>query len=239
MAIASCPGGGIAVVGYFAGLSGIESGPAQGASKERLDYGWLSSGGQGTPQVKIFVDRWDESGQRIWTRLFGEMWNNLAFAVAASKNGEVAVTGSSEWGACPGSRPLRPGGLGLFVAEYVGDRASLGWCRQIEENLSVGPMALCYGADGDLWLLGEAKGPLVSKKPLAQRGRIFLAKLDSAGQLRWRSQMGEGTSRPFPHIVLDPGDRPVVAWATAALGSRYQSQVGETVSVGHLREAMP
>ncbi len=239
VAIAAIPTGGIAVVGYFAGLSGNPPSPLRGTPKERLDYGWLASGSRGIPQVKIFVDRWDESGRRLWSHLFGRMWNNLAFAVASSEKGAVAIAGSSVWGACPGDRSLRPSGLRLFVAEYGGDPASLRWCREVEKDLSVGPMALGYGADGSLWLLGEAKGPLVSTEPLAQGGRVYLAKLDSAGALQWRRQIGDGTSRPFPHIVFGPQDRPTVAWATAALGSRYRSQEGEIISVGLLSQSMP
>lgn len=238
VAIAACPAGGIAVVGYFVGLSGGQSSPLRGASKEQLDYGWLPSGGGATPQVKIFVDRWDESGQRLWSHLFGRMWNNLAFAVASSGKGSVAIAGSSEWGACPGGRSLRPSGLRLFVAEYGGDRASLGWCREIEKDLSIGPLALRYGTDGGLWLLGEAKGPLVSAEPLSQRGRVFLAKLDSSGHLQWGRQIGDGTSRPFPHIEFGSEERPMVAWATGALGSRFRSQDGEIVSVGLLSNAL-
>ncbi|MDD4932124.1 MAG: hypothetical protein PHO89_01470 [Methylacidiphilaceae bacterium] len=239
VAIAAFPSGGIAVVGYFAGLSGALPGAPQGVVGQRLDYGWLSSGGQGMPQVKIFVDRWDESGQRLWSRLFGRMWNNLAFAVATSSNGEVAVAGSSEWGACPDGGSLRPVGLRLFVASFGGDQASLGWCREAPENVSIAPMALCYEADGGLWVLGEAKGPLASSAPLSRGGRVYLAKLDSAGRLRWRRQLGEGTSRPFAHIERGPGDHRAVAWATAALGSRYRSQEGEIVSVGLLPEDLP
>ncbi|VVM05844.1 hypothetical protein [Methylacidimicrobium tartarophylax] len=237
--IAAYPTGGIAVVGYFAGLSDLQSGVSHGASLARLDYGWLSAGGQGMPQVKIFVDRWDESGQRLWTRLLGRMWNTLAFAVATSSKGEVAIAGSSEWGACSNGRPLRPVGLRLFVAAFSGDRSSLGWCREMAENLSIGPVALCYGKDGGLWLLGEAKGPLNSSKPLSLGGRVFLAKLDSAGRLQWKRQLGDGTSRPFAHIERGPHGRPTVAWATSALGSRYRSQEGEIVSVGLLPGALP
>ncbi|WP_142524732.1 hypothetical protein [Methylacidimicrobium cyclopophantes] len=238
VSISAVAGGGIAVVGYFAGMSGDQEGPTQGPSRERLDYGWLSSGGGGMPQVKIFVDRWDESGRRLWTRLFGRMWNNLAFAVASSEKGEIAVAGSSVWGACPDDRSLRPSGLRLFVAVY-GNQASLRWCREVEKNLSIGPMALSYQVDGGLLLLGEAKGPLLSTAPLSQGGRVFLAKLDGEGRLRWKWQVGEGMSRPFPHIAIGPGNRPAVAWATAALGSRYRSQEGETVSVGLLPMGLP
>ncbi|WP_018290851.1 hypothetical protein [Verrucomicrobium sp. 3C] len=237
--MAAYPTGGIAVAGYYAGLSGVPPGASQGVSQARLDYGWLSSGGLGGPEVKIFVDRWDESGQRLWTRLLGRMWNTLAFAVATSPNGEVAVAGSSEWGACSAGRPLRPGGLRLFVAAFGSDRAAPGWCREIAENLSIGPMALCYGADGGLWVLGEAKGPLISSEPLSLGGRVFLAKLDSAGRPQWRHQLGDGTSRPFAHIERGPEGHRAIAWATAALGSRYRSQEGEIVSVGLFPEALP
>lgn len=236
VAVAALPGGGIAVVGYFAGMSAATRPP--GAPKEKLDFGWLSSGGGGIPQVKIFVDRWDESGRRLWSRLFGQMWNNLAFAVAGSEHGAVAIAGSSVWGACPGDRAMRPSGLRLFVAEYSGEPASLRWCREIEKNLSIGPIALRYGTDGSLWLLGEAKGPLVSADPLASAGRVYLARLDSTGRLLWRRQVGDGTSRPFPHIAVGPEDRPAVAWATAALGSRHRSQEGESITVGLLPEVI-
>lgn len=239
VALAAFPTGGIAVAGYFSGMSGDPPSPSPAPPKERLDYGWLSSGGRGMPQVAIFVDRWDESGRRLWSRLFGSMWNNLAFAVASSERGAVAIAGSSAWGACPGDRPLHPSGLRLFVAEYGGDPVSLRWCQEIEKNLSVGPMALRYGADESLWLLGEAKGPLTSTEPLAQRGRVYLAKLNSAGRLQWRRQVGDGTSRPFPHIASGPEGRPAVAWATAALGSRHRSQEGEIVSVCLLPQGMP
>lgn len=240
IAIAASPAGGIAVVGYFAGLSAVAPSPGQGVPKERLDYGWLSSGGGGMPQVKIFVDRWDESGRRLWSRLFGSMWNNLAFAVASAKNGAVAIAGSSEWGACPDGRPLRPAGLRLFVAEYgVDPAASPGWCREVERNLSIGPMAIGYDVDGGLWLIGEAKGPLVSGEPLSQGGRVFLAKLDPAGRVQWKRQVGEGTSRPFAHIAFGPEDHPTVAWSTAALGSLHRSQEGETVSVALLPQGLP
>ncbi|CAB4242549.1 protein of unknown function [Methylacidimicrobium sp. AP8] len=238
VAIAALPAGGIAVVGYFAGMSSDPLTRPPGSPRERLDYGWLSSAAGEVPQVKIFVDRWDDSGRRLWSRLFGRMWNNLAFAVAGSERGAVAIAGSSVWGACPGDRSLRPSGLRLFVAEYGGEPASLRWCREIENNLSIGPMALRYGADGSLWLLGEAKGPLVSADPLAQAGRVYVARLDSVGRLQWRHQFGEGTSRPFPHIALGPEDRPAVAWATAALGSRHRSQEGESISVGLLPEVI-
>ncbi|QSR83849.1 hypothetical protein [Methylacidimicrobium sp. B4] len=239
VALTVIPTGGIAVVGYFAGMSGDPPSPLRGVTEQKLDYGWLSSGGRGIPQVKIFVDRWDESGRRLWSHLFGRMWNNLAFAVAGSEKGAVAIAGSSVWGACPEDRSLRPSGLRLFVAEYGGEPASLRWCQEIERNLSIGPMALGYGEDGSLWLLGEAKGPLVSSDPLAQGGRVYLARLDSAGHLQWRRQVGDGTSRPFPHIAFGPENCPTVAWATAALGSRHRSQEGEIISVGQPLQGRP
>lgn len=132
----------------------------------------------------VFVCKYNSAGNRLWTRLFGSVEIDQAWAIACDAGGNVFVTGY-----CLGSIegiPYHANG-DLFLAKYDTDGNRL-WLRQWGTVNAEHGYSLAPDAAGNVYLSGYTSGELYGPKS-GQRD-IFLAKLDPSGNRIWARQLG-------------------------------------------------
>ena len=137
----------------------------------------------------VFLAKYDSAGRIQWARRAGAKGGDDAWGIAVATNGDSYVTGRFEGTVDLGGITLiSKGGISAFIVKYRSDGQAL-WAREIGPGQNIGTgIALdqteaCY-ITGDLW------GGHFDSVALTSEPGIFLAKYDSAGNLKWAQAAG-------------------------------------------------
>lgn len=137
----------------------------------------------------VIICKYNPAGTRLWTRLFGSVEIDQAWAVACDGSGSVFISGYT-LGSIEGNAYLANGDL--FLAKYDTDGNRL-WLRQWGTNNAEHGYSLATDEAGNAYLSGYTTGTLYGPK---NGGRdVFLAKFDASGTQLWGRQFG---STPVP-----------------------------------------
>lgn len=132
----------------------------------------------------VFISKYNASGTRLWTRLFGSPEIDQAWAICCDASGNVFVTGY-----CQGSiegHPYHANG-DLFLAKYDTNGNRL-WLRQWGTVNAEHGYSLATADDGSVYVSGYTTGSLYGPQ---MGGRdVFLARFDAAGNQLWGRQFG-------------------------------------------------
>ncbi len=132
----------------------------------------------------VILCKFNPSGTRLWTRLFGSIEIDQAWAIACDALGNVIVSGYAQ-GSIEGNPFLANGEL--FLAKYDTDGNRL-WLRQWGTWNAEHGYSLATDAEGNIYLSGYTTGDLYGPK---SGGRdVFLAKFDASGNPLWGRQFG-------------------------------------------------
>jgi hypothetical protein len=137
--------------------------------------------------IDAFVRKYDSDGNETWTRQFGTVGTDQAFAIFAFWP-DVYVAGLTN-GSFPGE--TNAGGFDIFLRKYDVN-GSLQWTRQFGTPGFDEALGLFVDATG-VYLSGEVDGALPGQAH-AGTADAFVRKYDHAGNELWTRQFGTSAS---------------------------------------------
>jgi hypothetical protein len=133
-----------------------------------------------------YIQRYDKSGQLLWTRLIGTDKIDQGFAgVASDPSGQVYLAGYTD-GSLPGRS--NQGGADLLLSS-VNPNGSIAWTTQLGSSGSDIAMAISLANSGQIFVAGRTSGNLAGQTN-AGKDDGFLACFDPTGALQWMRLIG-------------------------------------------------
>ena len=183
--------------------------------------GYVRNGFHGLPRpgaADIFISKYDPSGNRLWSALFGSSDVDEGFGIACDASNNVYVTGYVQESV--EGNPYAGNGDAV-LAKYNSDGARQ-WLRQWGTVNADTPHAIRIDASGNVYLAGYTTGNLYGTK--AGGRDIFVAKFDPSGTPLWGTQMGTSEGDDAYGVAIDAsGNAYVVGETSGSLaGNPYQ-----------------
>ncbi|WP_437639262.1 SBBP repeat-containing protein [Sorangium sp. So ce854] len=190
--VAASATGRVVVVGRFTGALTI--------GDDRLE----SAGGS-----DVFVASFDADGTPLWSRRFGDGFDQQARAVALDEHGNAVVVGDFGGTLDLGGEPLESAGdLDVFVAslDALGEHR---WSKRFGDAGPQRARAVAVDGAGDVIVGGEFGGTIdLGGGPRTAEGReaVFVAKLGGRGEHRYSRVLGERGASLGQLLVDGTGD---------------------------------
>ncbi len=143
--------------------------------------------------MDIFIAKYDQNGQHIWSKRIGGIGNDEGRGVAIDSDGNVVVTGIFENTIDLGGGPLvSAGSKDIFVASYS-TTGNHRWSKIFGGGATDLGLGVAIDADNNILLTGSFQGTAdFGGGNLASAGNsdIFLASYTAAGAHRWSRKFG-------------------------------------------------
>jgi Beta-propeller repeat len=148
--------------------------------------------------VDVFVSRYDEQGNSIWSRQFGSatLAQDYGTGVATDQTG-VYVVGYTD-GALPGQTSL--GSTDAFIRKYSPD-GNLLWTRQFGTDAQDYAAAVATDGTG-VYVVGRTQGNIVTGGP-APNEDAFIRRYDPNGTVVWTRQFGSADGEQAFGVATD------------------------------------
>ena len=168
-----------------------------------------------------FLVKYSEDGVKEWSREFGTIGDEEAFAVATDNGGNVLVAGYVLVGSLDGNP--NAGGKDAFVAKYSasGDRL---WIRQLGSTGDDEAHAVAVDDANNAYVVGYTTGGLEGETN-AGATDVFVAKYDSTGARIWTRQLG-GSRQDEALGVTVSGPN------TITIAGRTNGAIGGSTNIG-------
>lgn len=191
--------GNIVVQGVFADLSDWGGGP-------------LKAGGGSDNDVVLA--KYDRAGNHLWSKRFGDAFNEVAGGVAVDPAGNITMTGSFDLKIDFGQGEIKSTGESdIFVARFS-PAGELAWARTYGADREDIGFGVAADASGNVVVTGWFEHIVDfgggAKASYGNRD-VFLLKLDAAGRHVWSTSFGDRDHDQARALVLDREGRPVVA----------------------------
>ncbi len=162
----------------------------------------------GANPPNVYVVRFDDSGQEVWSQTFDGGRDDRAYGIAADASGGLAVAASRYVGS-----PQYDWDALLLLLDSTG---ALQWEWHRTNNIgSDGLFAVAFAANGDVLTAGYTRAPAGDEDG-------FLARLDPAGNLLWEHHLGTNGGERFRDLVeLPGGDLVAAGWTTGQGAGGY------------------
>jgi hypothetical protein len=168
-------------------------------------------------QEDVFVVRLDKDGKQKWSRRFGDLDREYVHAMARAGNDLVVVgsfAGTINFGKQPSEALVASGQLDMFVAKLNGDTGETIWSRSAGGGQNQEALDVVVAANGDVLVTGYFSSTLdlggggmggssPSELQAVEGEDIFLARLDSSGQLIWSKRFGTTGSQRAAALGTD------------------------------------
>ena len=188
VAVAVDGSGNVYTTGFFFGTADFDPGAPT--------FNLTSAGGR-----DIFVSKLDSAGNFVWAKRMGGVSFDEAVGVAVDGSGNVYTTGpffgTADFDPGAGTFNLTPAGFQDIFVSKLDSAGNFVWAKRMG-GVSSGNSIVGVAVDGsgDVYTAGSFFGT-VDFDPgagtfnvTAAGGRIFVSKLDSAGNFVWAKQMG-------------------------------------------------
>ncbi|WP_437601928.1 hypothetical protein WMF28_09975 [Sorangium sp. So ce590] len=195
-AAASGEDGRVVVAGRFSGTLAL------GATAH------VSAGGS-----DVFAASFDASGALLWSRQFGDGFDQRARAVAVDAEKNAIVVGESAGAVDFGGGPIvSAGDYDVFVAKLDAEGEHV-WSRGFGDAATQRALAVAVDGAGNVVVGGEMAGMVDfggGPRNAGAEGSVFVAKLDAEGEHVWSRRIGEqGAS--LGQVVVDGAGNVLVA----------------------------
>ncbi|MBL6951807.1 MAG: SBBP repeat-containing protein [Alphaproteobacteria bacterium] len=184
-----------------------------------------------------YLNKYDVSGELVWSRLLGASSDAKGFAVAVDVNDNVIIAGTVQGQL---TATAYGGNYDSFVTKFDSTGAEQ-WTRQAAPYANDSALALTTDATGNVFVAGQTSAEIGTGVTFAGGTDGYLTKLDSSGTHVWDKQFGgTGTDRATA-IAVDGAGNIYVAGekdGNAILRSYVDSAASQTptweVSLGAL-----
>jgi hypothetical protein len=177
-------------------------------------------GGPSAGGNDVFVLKLDPSGRTLWARQLGGAEDELAMAAATDPFGNVLVAYQTA--------PRGGSTTGSFVAKLDPSGAT-SWVRELTatgDGALVNVSAVASDPSGNVLVAGRTNGVVMGPGVNAGLDDAFVVKLDPAGELVWRRQVGTAASEWGYAVTADGSGNVLLAGATQ--GSLFAPLAGST-----------
>jgi hypothetical protein len=172
---------------------------AIGSFDTTVDFGGGPLVNQGT--TDIFVLKLDSMGNHVWSKGFGDVWQQEGSAIAVDGNGDVVITGTFKGKVDFGGGPLvvdpSTGWYDMYLAKLDPAGNHL-WSQRFGSDAGhEWGDAVSVDALGKVFVAGRATDTLdlgAGPVPGPVDGRLFLAKFDEGGAPIWSERWGSMVS---------------------------------------------
>jgi hypothetical protein len=167
----------------------------------------------------VFVRKYDQDGNELWTTQFGTSAYDSSGSVAIDASGDVIVAGSTT-GALEGANA---GEVDAFLRKLDSDGNET-WTIQSGTSESDVGSAVTLDASGNMLLVGDTAGSLAEDN--AGEGDIFVRKYDPERDELWTIQYGTPSDDFAFGVAVDSQEAVIVAGGTN--GSLDATNAGES-----------
>jgi hypothetical protein len=193
--------GNVYTVGYFAGTSDFDPGPAV--------FNLTSNG-----QYDVGISKLDANGNFVWAKNVGGTSSDLVYSVIVNQNGSICVTGNfiGLVDFDPGLSVFNLDGNGVFAECFILCLSAAGdfiWVKEIDGNYSVGSN-VTKDAVGNLYVCGVYDltadldpGIGVFSVTTSNGTDAFVIKLDAGGNFIWGRSFGGPGSQTCESVKTD------------------------------------
>ncbi len=162
----------------------------------------------------VFLAKLGPSGEHLWSKRFGDSFDQECRAVATDRADNIALTGTLYGTMDFGGGPLTDMGHDVFVAK-LGPSGEHLWSKRFGDSHLQDGYGVTFDSQGNVIVTGRyagsvdfGGGPLV---PGTMSSRLFVAKLDAAdGHHLWSRSFGEGPGPSVGYAVATDGEDNVV-----------------------------
>ncbi|MCB4792090.1 MAG: carboxypeptidase regulatory-like domain-containing protein [Elusimicrobia bacterium] len=137
----------------------------------------------------IFLIKYDNSGNRKWTKLLGSTLDDIGQCLTIDRYNNIYIAGCTE-GNLNGN--LNAGGKDIFVAKYDVS-GNMVWCKQFGSQVEDICSKVKVDGAGNVYLLGTTAGLFDGNKNYGAID-ILLIKIDPSGSKFWSKQFGTTSS---------------------------------------------
>ncbi|MBU4263450.1 MAG: hypothetical protein KKC76_16450 [Proteobacteria bacterium] len=181
--------GNVIIIGSFAGV---------------VDFGGgllTSAGGR-----DIFLAKFDGAGNHLWSRRFGDKYDQTGYGVAVDSNGQIVLTGSfsgkTDFG---GGLLTSAGGQDIFLARFSAAGSHL-WSMGFGDSADQVGNSVAIDSAGNIIVIGELSGAadFGGGSISSAGGRdIFLVRFGPAGAYHWSMCFGDSADQSSRHVAID------------------------------------
>lgn len=172
----------------------------------------------------VFITKFDPSGNKIWSKIFGTSFWEDPYDIATSKDGSIYMVGSTEGRT---TTQANFGARDALVTKYD-QNGKLIWIKLIGSASADSANSIVVGSDGSIYIAGETTGnidgivnPSLQKTPSDGR-QIFLTHLSSDGSKLWTQYLGVSTPNWSPSITIGADD---LIYLTGQTDGSFDNQV--------------
>ena len=167
----------------------------------------------------IFLTKYNQHGDHVWSRQIGSTADDVSFAVTTDSQGNTYVTGFTQ-GILHGES--NAGGLDVFLIKFSSQGREL-WRRQFGSNGDETGLAITTDEEADVYLTGQTNGSLGGFTNKGGKD-LFVVKYDTQGDQQWIYQSGTDQDDLGTEISVDALGRLNLLSLTATGDSVEQPQ---------------
>jgi hypothetical protein len=186
----------------------------QGLFADLADWGGGQLKAGGGSDNDVVLAKYDRNGTHLWSKRFGNAFNEVAGGLTVDPSGFITMTGSFDQKIDFGQGEVAVAGESdVFVARF-GPAGELAWARTFgggHEDIGFG---IAADAAGNVVVAGWFEATVDfgggAKATYGSRD-VFVMKLDVEGRHLWSTSFGDSDHDQARAVAIDPKGQPVVA----------------------------
>ncbi len=154
----------------------------------------------------IFLAKYDEGGNHVWSRRFGNTASQMGFAVTVGPGGEVAITGHTAGPVDFGGGPLGYADDDDIYVAVFDDAGAHRWSRSFGGVLGDYSYCIAMDVDGNTIIGGASYNTIdLGGGPILNRGGLdgCIASYDPSGVHNWSRGFGSAGSEAVRSVAAD------------------------------------
>jgi hypothetical protein len=190
----------------------------QGHFKDRSDWGGGPLVAGGGSDNDIVLAKYDSNGDHVWSKRFGNAFNDVAGGLTVDPAGNVTMVGSFDKQVSfgPGDDHVSKGEADMFIARFDA-KGELSWAKTYGGDREDVAWGVAADAAGNTvmtgWFQNTVDTGTTTGQPMKSAGNkdVFAMKHDPAGNLVWVQTWGDKDHDQGRAVAIDPKGNVIVA----------------------------